>query len=119
MGGVTIVRKLITEFCYYLGMPSPCKMISVLLLFAMMQVDAGIVGDQVPAQYPVIDVHLPEPAVSKFEKQLAATESQEKAALIGEVRAKLEAMQNVMLGSVSALSAKIEAAVQTLENSRG
>jgi len=53
-------------------------------------------------------------AVSKFEKQWAATESEEKAALIGEVRAKLEAMQNVMLGSVSALSAKIEASCQSI-----
>merc|ERR1712176_1562451 len=68
----------------------------------------GIIGDQTPPQYPIIDVHVPEPAVSSLEKNKAADQNIEEQAGLDNLKSQMDAQHSLLIHTMQSLAAKIE-----------
>merc|ERR1712176_514299 len=72
----------------------------------------GIIGDQTPPQYPIIDLHVPErassSAVSSSEKNQAADQNIEEQAALDNLNSQMDAQHSLMIHTMQSLAAKIE-----------
>ena len=72
----------------FLGMFSAC-LLALILRDSAALAPTGIVGDQVPPPYPVLDVHVPEPVASMRDRRRANEQQNEKSRLLHQLMAKL------------------------------
>eukprot|EP00933_Yihiella_yeosuensis_P011653 TRINITY_DN119157_c0_g1_i1.p1 TRINITY_DN119157_c0_g1~~TRINITY_DN119157_c0_g1_i1.p1 ORF type:complete len:201 (-),score=30.74 TRINITY_DN119157_c0_g1_i1:93-653(-) len=92
------------------------SMLLVLVGQCASMTSGGIVGDQVPMQYPVVDVHVPEPVVGRSEKQWANELLLERQKILSKVQAKLDAYSTLVESVVADLNKKMEAVLSDVES---
>ncbi|CAJ1365929.1 unnamed protein product [Effrenium voratum] len=79
----------------------------------------GIVGDQVPAQYPVVDVHVAEPPESEFDVAAANEELEKEEEQLKQVEAKMDAYYKFVLAHSDSAKQRLLASVPGLPTGRG
>ncbi|CAJ1442324.1 unnamed protein product [Effrenium voratum] len=79
----------------------------------------GIVGDQVPAQYPVVDVHVAEPPESEFDVAAANEELEKEEEQLKQVEAKMDAYYKFVLAHSDSAKQRLLASVPGSPTGRG
>merc|ERR1712007_215198 len=77
----------------------------------------GTVGDEIPAQYPVVNVHVPLPATNSINRAWAAEDAEEQARILAEVEGAVNAQRSVMSDTLKSLSQRLEHAKSFLKKS--
>lgn len=68
----------------------------------------GIVGDELPPQLPVVDVHVPEPSASALERGWVANENSDKQQLLEEINSRMGSKRSLLINNMRSLRSRIE-----------